>query len=492
MFAFDEVRRAARRALELWTQVDDPERLVPIDRVALLDRCAHAAALLGDLDPALIDARAALAETEAAGDRHRAELLHERLRWILWERGDRAAALAEVEAAMEHLPADQPGAERARARAYAHLAGLRMFAGDLEGSRTAAEAAIELARRVGGLPEEAIGLGVLGWDMALSGDVEAGLDAFRGAIAIAEQLESVEGIGLGRTNLAALLDRIGRPTESLDVCLDGIAQAHRLGVDRSYGNLLRGSAAKALFALGRWDEAERMTDEGLDLDPAGRAAIWLHVNRARLGCVPRSDGRCRGAPRGRPTPRRRDRRHGVPAGDPRCGRGARGVGRRRRRGPRRRRRGLELGVDDALPDPGLAWLAALGLRAEADAAEAARARHDEAALTLASERARHIAARLPTPERTPARGVGGSRARDPVAVRRRARATRWSRWGGPGGMGRRRGGLGGGGAAVPGRLLPGASGRGAALHARLPGRGAGGVRHRARHRRAPGRRAPAA
>ena len=48
---------------------------------------------------------------------------------------------------------------RARARALAHLAGLRMFAGDLDGSRIAAEEAIDLARRVGGHAEEAIGLG---------------------------------------------------------------------------------------------------------------------------------------------------------------------------------------------------------------------------------------------------------------------------------------------------------------------------------------------
>ena len=50
VFAFEAVLRAARRALELWPQVADPERLVSVDRVGLLDRCAHAAGLLGDLD----------------------------------------------------------------------------------------------------------------------------------------------------------------------------------------------------------------------------------------------------------------------------------------------------------------------------------------------------------------------------------------------------------------------------------------------------------
>ena len=86
------------------------------------------------------------------------------------------------------------------------------------------------------------------------------------------------------------------------------------------------------------------------------------------------------------------------------------MGRRRHIGTRRGRRRISSWVRTTRSrNPGLAWLAALGLRAEADAADVARARHDDAGLALATERARRIAARLPPPERippAPGRGVG--------------------------------------------------------------------------------------
>ena len=69
--------------------------------------------------------------------------------------------------------------------------------------------------------------------------------------------------------------------------------------------------------------------------------------------------------------------------------------------------GFEVASSETVPDPGLAWLAALGLRAEADAAEAARARHDASALEVAMGRARRIMERLPPPERVPDAAWGG-------------------------------------------------------------------------------------
>ena len=55
-----------------------------------------------------------------------------------------------------------------------------------------------------------------------------------------------------------------------------------LGVARTYGGILAGHAAKALFDLGRWPEARSRADAGLELDPSGPAAAWLHVVRARI------------------------------------------------------------------------------------------------------------------------------------------------------------------------------------------------------------------
>ena len=132
------------------------------------------------------------------------------------------------------------------------------------------------------MPEEALALGVLGWAEAVTGDVDQGIETFRRGMAIAERLGGVEGIALGHANLAAMLDRVGRSEASLEAAREGYAVAQHLGVSRTYGGVLLGHVAKALFDLGRWDEAAAAADEGLELDPVGRAAIWLHVNRARV------------------------------------------------------------------------------------------------------------------------------------------------------------------------------------------------------------------
>ena len=228
-----------------------------------------------------------------------------------------------------------------------------------------------------------------------------------------------------------------------------------------------------------------MTDEGLDLDPAGRAAIWLHVNRARLdGCRGRMEAaaehletarRLDDATGGRSPPALRPRWRSEPCGPATSHRHAT-QSTRIRAGCRRRG-----------PGPGLAWLAALGLRAEADAAEVARARHHDAGLALATDRARRIAARLPPPERTPTRRLGGAWARDPVAVRGRAGAPGWSRRRRSGRMGGRRGGVGGRGAPVPCGVLPSPSGGGAPGVPRLSRSGAFRVRDGPRDGRPAGR-----
>ena len=117
---------------------------------------------------------------------------------------------------------------------------------------------------------------------AAGGRVDEGLALFQQGLDIAEQLGGVEGIALGQTNLAALLDRVGRSEASLEAATVGFERLRELGVARTYGGILAGHAAKALFDLGRWPEAAARAEEGLDLDPLGPAAAWLHVVRARI------------------------------------------------------------------------------------------------------------------------------------------------------------------------------------------------------------------
>jgi hypothetical protein len=85
--------------------------------------------------------------------------------------------------------------------------------------------------------------------MALLGQVDEGVERVRAGVAIAEELRGAEGIALGATNLAVLLDRVGRTAEALEVAAVGAARARTLGVERTYGGLLLAIAAKAAIAL---------------------------------------------------------------------------------------------------------------------------------------------------------------------------------------------------------------------------------------------------
>ena len=380
VYAFPEARRHYERALEMWEGLAEPAGGVDMDRATVLQRAAECAVLTGAYSRAVELGRAAIAAAEkgrgdGGPDPGRLGTLHDRLRWYLWEAGDRAAALAAVDEALRLIPAEPPTA--ARTRVLAQSAGLRLLGGDPAGAATTAREAIRMAQAAGALSEEALATGVLGWAEAVTGDVDQGIATFRRGVAIAERLGGVEGIALGHANLAALLDRVGRTEESLEAARTGYAIAQRLGVPRTYGGVLLGHVAKALFDLGRWDEAAAAADEGLELDPVGRSAVWLHLNRAR---VDTNQGRFDAAEVHLRQAREIDKDSGHDQSY-RAGLLAAGAELAAWQG---RLPEVRAAVEEALAaleadaplDPALGWLAWHALRAEADAAEAAKGRRD--------------------------------------------------------------------------------------------------------------------
>jgi DNA-binding CsgD family transcriptional regulator/tetratricopeptide (TPR) repeat protein len=399
VYAFPEARRHYERALEMWEGLADPAGSVAMDRPSVLQRAAECAVLTGAYGRAVELGRAAIDAAEDTGrgedrvDPSRLGALHDRLRWYLWEAGDRAAALAAVEEALRLIPAEPPTA--ARTRVLAQSAGLRLLGGDPVGAATTARDAIRMAQAAGALSEEALATGVLGWAEAVTGDVDQGIATFRRGVAIAERLGGVEGIALGHANLAALLDRVGRTEESLEAARNGYAIAQRLGVPRTYGGVLLGHVAKALFDLGRWDEAAAAADEGLELDPVGRSAVWLHLNRAR---VDTNQGRFDAADAHIQQARKIDQESGHDQSY-RAGLLAAGAELAAWQG---RLPEVRAAVDAALAaletdaplDPALGWLAWHALRAEANAAEAAKGRKGGASPGDTAAHVRPIAQRL--------------------------------------------------------------------------------------------------
>ncbi len=392
MYAFVDASRLWERALNLWSEVPDAERIVGTDRGDVLALAAEAAMLAGDAERAASLAREALGAIDASADPLRAGLVHERLRWFLWESGDRRAAAEAVADALRLIPADPPSA--ARSRAVAHRAGIELYAHEYEASRAHAEEAVAIARAIGAPGEEAFALGILGWDEAVLGDVERGLETFAEGVRIAHELGRPEGIALAATNLAALLDRVGRPDESLSAAQAALDAVRRLGVARTYGGLLAGYAAKALVALGRWDEAEVVAASGIRETVADRAVLWLVVNRARLRI-----GRGRFAEADADIERARSLDDALGGTEFRLNVLAAAAESAMWQG---RIADVRVVVDTVAamadpagpPDPSVAWVAALGLRAEAEAAAVARARRDEAGLEETTVRARRIVAAL--------------------------------------------------------------------------------------------------
>jgi hypothetical protein len=74
----------------------------------------------------------------------------------------------------------------------------------------------------------------------------------------------------------------GRLEEAVVVALDGIQQARRLGLARSFGPILASNATQALVALGRWDQAEQVSRQGLEAVLSDAASVHLLLARAAL------------------------------------------------------------------------------------------------------------------------------------------------------------------------------------------------------------------
>ena len=251
-------------------------------------------------------------------------------------------------------------------------------------------------------------------DLALLGRVDDGVERFREGLAIAEELGGVEGIALGATNLAILLDRVGRTAEALEVAAAGWERARDIGVERTYGGLLLAVAAKAAIALGRWDEAETFLALGLARDPVGTPGIRLRIQRGRLdtmrGDLVRAAEVLAAASAADEAGGGTEDRAAILAALAELAAVAGETSRAREAVEE----GLRMATD-GLPDPALAQLAAAGLRVEADAADRSRAARDEAGLADARRRAAAISAQV---ERIAAvLGVPGRR-REPSIGRR--------------------------------------------------------------------------
>ena len=420
-FAFSEAQSYLERVLELWPKVPTSALPPMLDRTVILEEAAEAAAQAGDARRSIDLVRSALAETDATSSPMRAGVLQHRLAWYLNESGDWQSGVISLERAVELIPIDPPTAERARV--LSDVAHSLMVRGRFGDSMAMAEAALAISRAVGTEASEARALNALGLDLACRSDFERAVPILREGHEKAVRLGDPQAIFLTAVGLGWALDEMARHGESLELALSTRDRLRELGAEARFGGQLASKAARALIDLGRWDEASSIIDETIANGPTRYALRWLLSNRVRLR-VGRGDlagavadvatydslgERLVG-----PDPdvlHARRAELAIASGDPLAAREL-------------VRDGLARLVEPDLDTDGRA-LMVIGLRAEADEADAARAARDAGRETEAIARAtqldramRRYMARLADTIAMPARVIQADRALTTALVAR--------------------------------------------------------------------------
>ncbi len=284
-FAPAEAQHHLERALEIWPRVPDAEQRTGLDQAEVTTLAGEATYQAGDLDRSLSLFDQALAGLPAEGDAVRRALVLERRARALRDTGREAEAVATLEEALALLPADQ--VTMAHAVVLAALANAVWRANDMETTLSLAARAVEAAREVGAVQQEAessITLGsVRGYQSAE--DADAGLDDLRSGLALATGLGAHFTALRAYVNISDVLELHGRHEEAAHAAREGMALADRVGLARSWGSFVTGNLAESLLRLGRWSEADQLAAQALTAMPEGVFAATVLQLRAELAAM---------------------------------------------------------------------------------------------------------------------------------------------------------------------------------------------------------------
>jgi DNA-binding NarL/FixJ family response regulator len=271
--AYAEEQELLERVLRWWDTVPDAAALVGADRVAVLERAAHAALRAGE--PARAEelvsaglaaplARAPGSAAAAVGVRTAAML---ELRAQARLRAGEPGAVDDLRAALAAADGTGDGAAAIRPYLLNALAAALMDLPDPEGAREAAGQALAEATGTGDDPAEAGALITLATLDARLGDLDAQLPRLARAAAIARAIAAPH-LGLRALDRQAhLLLGFGRPAEAERVARAGLALAAEAGLARSTGSAHAVNLAGALVTAGRWAAADESIGHALELDP---------------------------------------------------------------------------------------------------------------------------------------------------------------------------------------------------------------------------------
>jgi DNA-binding CsgD family transcriptional regulator/tetratricopeptide (TPR) repeat protein len=253
VFGLVEALAHLERALAMWSAVPHAAELVGIDLAEICSWTAELASQTGAAPHAVELAWHAI-ELVGDDDPKRAALLFGRLGTYLHESGRGDAGLAALERALELVP-ERPASPE-RAQALSALATGLMLAWRHDESLAMCEHALEVARAVGQREAELRALTVQGSNLAYLGRGDEGLAQLWLVLKLAE--ESADPVALQRAyiNLTDLLMMLGRPRESARLAETAVEVFRRYSLDNS---TLVANEIEALVACGEWDEADRVS-----------------------------------------------------------------------------------------------------------------------------------------------------------------------------------------------------------------------------------------
>lgn len=274
--AWPEAMGFYERALELWERVPEPERHTSCDRAELLARTAQAAYLAGDSARQETLLEHALELVDPTTDPRRAASLLERLARAQWDMNRQDHAVETLDRALALLEPDELTSERAALLAAKTRA--RMLQGKHGEAIEVGGEALAVARAIGDRRAEVRALSSLGAALFGRGEDDDGTEALRTGIALADGAEMIDELCALYVNLGDMLHLAGRSDEALAVIHEGLDRA---GTVVESGIWLRLLLSEVHLDLGDWDAAE-VDIPRLERGNVGTTLLNQRLRRAEL------------------------------------------------------------------------------------------------------------------------------------------------------------------------------------------------------------------
>ena len=265
------------RVLELWDQVPDAAERIGADHTQVLEEATAVAHDAGEFERGIALATSALRELDPAAEPVRAaKLLGSRGHFR--EKLGRKDYARDLEDALEYVPADVSSATRVDI-----LLALARCPPKVTDERSYAEEALALARQAGDEANEANALLTLAMYNADPGQQAPSgsdpLELIAQARAMAERRDADDVLLHAAVNESHLLEGAGEHERAAEAARRATVSADPQLLSRTSGSLLAINQAEPLFALGRWDEALKITTGAMDLylapGPMHRAMLQI-------------------------------------------------------------------------------------------------------------------------------------------------------------------------------------------------------------------------